>query len=68
MERNDIRIAIFLNSKTRHQLKSFYKSYREFAVIYEKPYHTIVVRRAPWPDGVPDFTSAVDPGSDRVIR
>lgn len=68
LKRNKIRIAIFVNSKTRRQVKSFYGAYKKFAVIYENPGHTIVVRRAPWGDGVPDFSSAVVPGECRIIR
>lgn len=68
LKRNKIRIAIFVNRKTRRQLKSFYGAYKKFAVIYENPNHTIVVRRARWRNGVPDLSSAVAPEGCRVIR
>ncbi|MEE9456317.1 MAG: hypothetical protein V3W11_04100, partial [bacterium] len=68
LKRNKIRIAIFVNYKTRRQIKSFYGAYRKFAVIYENPDHTVVVRRARWREGVPDFSLATVPEECRVIR
>jgi len=68
MEENDIRIAIFVNKKTRHQLKPFYGAYKKYAVIYETPAHTIVVRREGWTHGVPDFFSRRVYWHSRVIE
>lgn len=68
LKRNKIRIAIFVNYKTRRQIKSFYGAYKKFAVIYENPGHTVVVRRAGWREGVPDFSLATVPEECRVIR
>ncbi|HUV87144.1 MAG TPA: glycosyltransferase family 39 protein [bacterium] len=68
LQRNKIRVAIFVNGKTRRHIKPFYRAYKKFAVIYENPGHTIVVRRAPWSEGVPDFSSAIVPEECRVIR
>ena len=68
LKRNKIRIAIFVNYKTRRQIKSFYGAYKKFAVIYETPDHTVVVRRARWREGVPDFSLATVPEECRVIR
>lgn len=68
LQRNKIRIAIFVNGKTRRHIKPFYRAYKKFAVIYENPGHTIVVRRASWSEGVPDFSSAIVPEECRVIR
>jgi hypothetical protein len=68
LKANDVRIAIFVNRDSRHRLKSFYRAYKKFAVIYETPAHTIVVRRKGWPHGVPDFISQRHPESSRVIK
>ncbi len=68
LKQNDIRIAIFVNQKTRRQVKPFYRVYNKFAVIYESPAYTIVVRRVGWRDGVPDLSSALTADESRVIR
>ena len=68
LKRNDMRIAIFVNNKSRHNIKSFYRAYKKFAVIYETPAHTVVVRREGWPHGVPDFRSQRDPDLSRAIE
>jgi hypothetical protein len=68
LKRNDIRIAIFLNQKTRRQVKGFNRAYKKFAVIYESPAHTVVVRRAGWGGRPPDFSLTLTAGSSRVIR
>jgi len=67
LETNDVRIAIFVNNTSRHQLKSFYRALGKEYVIYETPAHTLVVRREGWARGVPDFRSARHPGQSRLI-
>ncbi len=68
LKRNKIRVAIFVNHETRRKVRSFYGAYKKFAVIYENPGHTVVVRRAGWREGVPDFSLASAPGECRIIR
>jgi hypothetical protein len=68
LRENDIRVAIFVNQVTRRQIKPFYPAYKKFAVIYETPAHTVVVRREGWPHGVPDFRSQRVPWHSRVIK
>lgn len=68
LNRSGVRIAIFVNGRSRHQLKSFYRSYRKRAVIYENPLHTVVVLRRGWPEGVPDFASRRGATPSKVIR
>jgi len=68
LEANDVRIAIFVNKKSRYQIKSFYHAYKESAVICETPGHTVVVRREGWRHGVPDFRSRRHPEKSRVVK
>ncbi len=68
LNRNEIRIAIFVNEKTRRRIKPFYRSYKRFAVIYQNPVHTVVVRRVGWREGVPDLSSTQAPAESKVIR
>jgi len=68
LDRNGVRIAVFVNARSRSQMKSFYHAYRKRAVIYENPFHTVVVLRRGWPEGVPDFASRRGPNPPKVIR
>jgi hypothetical protein len=68
LKANDVRVAIFVNERSRHQIKPFYRALKKDAVIFEDPAHTVVVLREGWRHGVPDLSLKISTDEAKVIR